>query len=367
MKQKIKVGIVSAPERPSDMIQSIMNTLATDCAMIDDQVTWKLSHVVDPLTGAAESASELLKQVYHLKVKHEWDFAISITDLPVFQCKHIVVASVNKKEHVAQMSIPALGWLPVKRRIKKSTLNLLKKLYDYQTSVLISRKDKKSVPKQPRHLKFPIRYKKHTNKSGQKYYDEQYIIASKPNGLMRLILGMTFLNHPLKIIATFKKIIAIAFTTGTFALIFPTVWKLGQIFSVYRLSLMMIVAIIGLVIWIIIAHQLWETRSSESNGRLRRLYNLTTTCTLFVDVLTYYAILFILFLMTSILLVPTEHFIETISYNGQVSYTQYMRVAWVVSSLTTIVSAMGAGLENEALVRKITYGYRQINRYENSK
>src|SRR5699024_9618296 len=161
-------------------------------------------------------------------------------------------------------------------------------------------------------------------------------------------------------------VIAIAFTTGAFALIFPTIWNLSQLFSVYRLSGMMIAAILGLVTWIIIAHHLWEHPSGKNRRNIRRLYNLATTLTLIIDVTTYYLFMFVLFLVACLVLIPIEYFQSIIDNYDDVGsiFISYLRIAWTAASISTIVSAIGAGLENEELVRDITYGYRQNRRYE---
>src|SRR5699024_7890691 len=79
--------------------------------------------------------------------------------------------------------------------------------------------------------------------------DVRFLVTPKIIGLLRLIIGMTFSNNPLKIMSAFKGVLAIAFATGAFALVFPTVWKLSHYFSAFRLTIIMLVAILGLAFW----------------------------------------------------------------------------------------------------------------------
>src|SRR5699024_2384046 len=112
--------------------------------------------------------------------------------------------------------------------------------------------------------------------------------------------------NPMKIMSSFKNIIAIAFTTGAFALIFPTIWNMGQILSFYRLSGIMLAAIFGLVAWIISAHNLLEYTSKRNNLNIRRFYNLSTTYTLIIDLIKYYLVLFCLFLTACFIFIPVH-------------------------------------------------------------
>lgn len=424
--QQIKVGIIAAPERAAEISHQISSKLADQLSScIDDKVNWHIETIIDPLTGAAEAAQDILYNANYIKQGKEWDYAICLTDLPIFYLNNVVAADISIHYKVAQISIPAYGWVPMKNRIKKTIIQLLSELYYHDTvdtpKLYNSVTTEKIAEKSITHLfkrQFPImpirrqenpditfksnfdfennEYRTANNTSHtQSHYnqnskqssehekadtindnniDVRFLIYPKLFGYMRLLLGMTFANNPLKIMSSFKNVIAIAFTTGAFALIFPTIWKLGQIFSFYRLTGMMFAAIFGLVGWIILAHNLWESPSSRNKVNIRRLYNITTTFTLLIDVVAYFTLLFILFFLACLLFIPIDYFESMIHDYNHISGTliNYMRVAWASASIATIVSAIGAGLENEELVRDITYGYRQkrryneLNKYKNS-
>lgn len=60
--------------------------------------------------------------------------------------------------------------------------------------------------------------------------------------MVRLVSGMTFANNPLNMMASLSNIVAIAFTTGAFGLIFTTMWQMVWnsqcgVYLVYRLLL----------------------------------------------------------------------------------------------------------------------------------
>lgn len=373
MANNIRIGIISAPELPSAIVQDIIDDLPRAFSQwLDDNVSWEVDSLVDPLTGAAENVNEILNKAIELKKEHDWTYAICLTDLPIFHKKSIVAADINMQSGIAQISLPSFGWLPMRKRIKKTMIHTTGELYhgasmDATTTTFTNdRKDQARNDFKNSNLlqkQFPISAVKR-QPSSTNHHAVRFIIIPKVNGQLRLLLGMTHANEPTTAMSAFKKIIAIAFTTGAFGLIFTTIWKLSTLLSVYRLTFLMIVAIAGMVGWIIAAHQLWERSDTKSEKRLRRLYNGTTVMTLTISVIIYYTVLFVIFLMAVLVLIPPDMLDTEANLPGTPNIGNYMRLAWLSSSISTIAGAIGAGLENEALVRDITYGYRQKRRYQ---
>lgn len=404
MTENLKVGIIAAPERAADIISRLIGRLPEKfSATIDNKIEWEVESVVDPLTGAAETAHDILYNAAAIKQHKGWDFAICVTDLPIFHNSKIVAADISFTYQVAQISLPSYGWPPMQKRINRTITRLVSEMHTYyqikqaqaegkQSRVQDRHKNVKKLNKQSFRQRFPIMFirrqsnpdipkAKNTkpshdaksdkrfdsdtdNESNSAHIDVRFLIYPKIIGLLRIMIGMTFANNPLKIMSSFKSVIAIAFTTGAFALIFPTIWVWGQTFSPTRLSFMMIAAILGLVVWLIAAHHLWENPSSKNKPPIRRLYNLATFSTLIIDVAAYYIVLYVLFFMAAAIFIPPDY-LETITpKNDTTTFISYMRVAWIEASIATIVSAMGAGLEDDQKIRNITYGYRQSFRYK---
>src|SRR5690625_1135092 len=84
----------------------------------------------------------------------------------------------------------------------------------------------------------------------------------------------------------------LAFGPGIYITIFPTPWELSTIYSVPRFILLTSFAVLGMVTWIIFAHNLWEKPTKKGDVRLRKLYNYTTITTLLVIILINYTVLF---------------------------------------------------------------------------
>lgn len=107
------------------------------------------------------------------------------------------------------------------------------------------------------------------------------------------------------------------------------------------------------------------TEKDKENSHLRRLYNTVTFFTLAVSVMLYYALLFLIFLVTVFLLIPKSMLESQLS--AEVGYMQFFYIAWTATSVSTIIGALGSALENEEVVLSATYGYRQRQRYEQMK
>ncbi|MFC0523211.1 5,10-methylene-tetrahydrofolate dehydrogenase [Pontibacillus salicampi] len=371
----VTIGIIPAPELPSEIAEKLIHKLPQEFnATIDQETTFDIALSIDPLTGAAENVEEILHKADDLKKKKEWDYAICLTDLPIFYEEDVVAADISVAQKVAQISIPAFGTMPVKHRIKKAIIQVMGEMY-FQTSPQEEAYGMKEGAKSPNlnrkpfqllKKQFPISPVRRIEPSEQtnQAIDIRFIVIPRINGKMRILLGMAHANRPWGIMPSFKKIIALAFATGAFGLIFPTLWQLSHLFTTLRLIILTIIAISGMVVWVMMAHNLWEKPGYRNKQRLRRLYNIATVITLTAAVSMYYAVLFTLFFIAVAVFIPPESFKESAYLTEPANINHYLRLSWLATSISTIAGALGAGLENEELVRNITYGYRQQRRYK---
>ncbi|QKY70712.1 hypothetical protein [Lentibacillus sp. CBA3610] len=183
-------------------------------------------------------------------------------------------------------------------------------------------------------------------------------------GRLKLLLGMTHANKPWSIIPSFKRVMAVAFATGAYGLIFPTLWRLSASYELSRFLILTLSAITGMIVWLIIAHKLWEKPSTKSHRKLRLLYNTATILTITVAVVVYYMMLMVLFLTAVAFIVPPDLFSEIAGLEDVAGFGYFIKLGWLVTSIATVAGAIGSGLESEKTARNIMYGYRQQQRYE---
>ena len=359
------VGLVVAPgvteHLAENLIQEMPKMLSTH---YDHQQEWIFDLVTDPLTGFAESVDEIFEKVADYHDKRQWDYVIAITDLPMFADKQVMALDINMENGAAIFSYPAFGWRPVKKRFKHAIYNIIQELNEaeqesrnYDNNNQIENSVKKQFPLSKIDKK--TIYMKETDS-----YHLRYLSSSRSRGMFRLVSGMTFANNPLNMMASLSNIVAIAFTTGAFGLVFTTMWQMAYNFSMWRLFGISIIAIIGMLIWIMMSHDLWEPVNKSNHKRITWLYNLTTIMTLIFAIIIYYIILYLLFLIAEIVLLPSGFLGQQVGLKGPAGIDLYLSIPWFAASISTVAGAIGAGLLNDELIKESTYGYRQRVRYE---
>ena len=255
MSEEKLIGLVVAPGVTEKLAQSLINDIPNILSEQDNhQRDWKVDLVVDPLTGFAESVEEIFKKIQDYHNKREWDYVVGITDLPMFYHQNVLALDINKKNGAAIFSYPAFGWRPVKNRFKHAIVTIINELH-YSERAHIGYDDNNRVKKEI-NKQFPFsRIEKtevHLKETGNNHL--RYLSNSRSLGIIRLVSGMTFANNPLNMMASLSNIVAIAFTTGAFGLIFSTMWNMGLDFSVWRLFGISIMAILGMLVWIMVSH-----------------------------------------------------------------------------------------------------------------
>lgn len=170
-------------------------------------------------------------------------------------------------------------------------------------------------------------------------------------------------NRPWNLSRNFNAVIAAAFGTGAFALIFPSIYHLTDHASLARMVVVTLLAMSAVLSWIIVSHDLWEPTGHKREALpLAALYNWITVLTLAVAILMAYCVLFAMLLAAAFLLVPPMH-LET-QPGHAVSFGFYPLLAWLATWVATVASALGSGLENDEEVREVTFGTRQQGRLE---
>jgi hypothetical protein len=184
--------------------------------------------------------------------------------------------------------------------------------------------------------------------------------APGPLGHLRLWSGMVLANRPWKMLPAFKGAIAAAFATGAYVLVITTLWLLADAVGFWRLFALMVAAVVAMVVWVIVAHHLWERPKDSEQRRWAPLYNGVSVLTVSTAVLLAYAILFALIFVAAWVFVPSGYFQSILKH--PVGLGEYLTLSWLGASLATVAGALGASLEDEETVREASYGYRQRRR-----
>lgn len=352
----ITVGLIPSPDMPNKLIDKVINQLEeTFKSNIDSNVDWHFEQEVTPMIGTSEHMDETLDLIKDKKNQNNWDYVICVTDLPSISGKKAVVCDINTDTHSAFLSLPALGVINLKKKLKSFLAFVLNYMYRKEDDVdLLKNKG----------FKF-AKISKVTPNEDNSTQTVRIIIESAAIGWIHIIAGMTYANEPWSAIGDFKKIISVSFATGTYVSIFSTPWDLSISYDYWRFILLTLLSLIGMTAWLIYSYKLWEHPSTKTQRIYRNAYNLTTFMTVGSITIFHYLLLFVLLGISALLFVPPELFTSWTSLNSiHPTFIDYVNLIWFITSLGFLAGALGSTVENAEKIRRVTYSYRQYYRYE---
>jgi hypothetical protein len=128
--------------------------------------------------------------------------------------------------------------------------------------------------------------------------------------------------------------------------------------------LLSVFSIVAMCVALIAAHDLWERARSHTPLARERviLFNLATTATIALGVLTLYVGGFVITAACGAALIPSRVLAAKVGH--PVDAGDYLQLAWFVASLATIGGALGSVTESDLTVRDATYRRRHDERTE---
>lgn len=348
----ITIGLVPSPGLPEDIADDIREDLASKLhEIVDSNVRWVVRVVPDPITGSDVETPDLLEELGELAHTDAWDFTIALTDLPVRRNNNVVIADASREQRAGWISIPALGPFMLRRKVRRITVQLVEDLY------LAPGADEDQEDDLPQ---AEVAGRGDTT-DAEEAIDVRYISKSKL-AIVRLLGGMVYANKPWTIIPSFKTTAVAAIGTGSFGIIFASVWELGEYSTTLRLIVLSLLAMSLLGGWIIVAHGLWQPQHGRSSRFLTALYNTTTVITIGTGVLVAHVMIYVVLLFEAVVFMPPmvlENRLEM-----PVNAVNYLTAAWVTTNVATLAGALGAGVEDTERVRESSFNWRMQRRFE---
>jgi hypothetical protein len=347
---EIVVGLVATPpDYPARVAERLTAELAGRLAQrVDADVRWTVregwGEVAPRRDGGVEA---LLDDVASRRTDGRWVVAICLTDLPLHAERVPLVAQASARRRVAMVSLPALG-LRQLRAVRAVVPDLVGQL-------LADASDERMPPAGLAPAELAGRVAAIRRVVGQGDAGELGYLAPRLTGRVRLLAGMVRANRPGRALLGLSKLLVGAFGTAAFALTTNTIWQMGDALGGLRLAVIMLVGLTALVTWLIVAHDLWEKPDRETPAELARMFNLGTILTLTLATAVSYLVLFAGTVLAGALLIDPSVLEQTLQ--RPVDVTDYLTLAWIISSLATVGGAIGSGLEDEETVRAAAYGY----------
>jgi hypothetical protein len=348
-----RVGLIAAPELPAELAVDLAEQLPDILGRHHDG-RWSVAVAEEPLLAGRDSVEQIFDVGCRARSAEGWDAAICLTDVPLRDGARPLVATVDRRDKVTVVNIPALGATLLKPRVRRAANALIGDIAD---EVLDGPNPLRA--RRPTEVLAPI----HRETSPDARADVRYVM---PAGLghVRLLSGMVRANRPWRAFSRLSSAVVAAFGTGAYALLSVTIWQLSGRLSWPRLGAIMACAVAAMVVWLIIGHDLWEKPRDGKRLKDAALYNAATALTLGIAVLCGYAALFVLLFGVAALLIEGGVFRSNAGHDAGIG--AYAALAWLGAAVGTVAGALGSKLESVDAVRRAAYGHNQCRRQEST-
>jgi hypothetical protein len=346
----IRVGVVNAPAISDELTTGLVDDIRAELEARFPDVGWAFQLLDDGLVEPPADDGEIVGAARQLLLTRAWDLVVVLTDLPLMVVRRPVVAHASPMYGVAVLSVPALGTLAVRRRLRDAVLRLIGALLgEARGSVADGRTDaarRRRISSRLRELGSEVEGQSPSLRFTTRVF----------TGHLRLLFGMVRANRPWQLAARLSRALTAAAAAGDFALVTSDIWRLASALGWQRLTVVSVGSVVAIGVTLIVGAGLWERVADRRTRQQIVLFNIATTATVAIGVAAFYAALFVLSLLAGLLLVAPSLLAAAISH--PVTIGDYLAVAWLTSSLATVGGALGAGLESDEAVRRAAYTYR---------
>jgi hypothetical protein len=348
----IRLGLIATPGVAHDLARDLASKLPQALrSQTSSAVEWEVSVVADAFAADARlSGVAMIDRARERMQREGWHLAVCLTDLPLRNGRRPVIADASAMHGIAILSLPALGAARLRRRALETILQLLDGLMAEPLVTAAERGNRRRRDRVDRRLADVA-----ATASSPDAEDVRYV-AGVLRGNVRLLLGMVAANQPWRLAVGLSRGLAAALGAAAFSLVTSDIWRLADSLRPLQLVGLTVVSVAATVVTLVVAHELWEHGGDGLRREQAVLFNAATTITVVLGVLVLYAALFAIAFAGAWLVVANGLLAKTLGHPPIPS--DYLRLAWLVSSLSMVGGALGGGLESDETVRQAAYGYR---------
>jgi hypothetical protein len=347
----VKLGLVVSPAIDRKVAEGLRDELSDGLAERYPEVEWEIDLARDPLVTPPVPLTELISAARDRLLAEGWDLTVEVTELPLRLSRRPLLSHASRTHGVALVSLPALGVLQRRRRLNGVVADAV--------GALVGDPPERGRGRRSRAGRLGVKRRltelaADTDDSS----DSQNVIflARVLSGNVRLLAGMVGANHPWRLASRLWRAMLGALAAVVFALVTSDVWRIATGLDPIRLALPTLGSITAGTVALIVGHQLWESRRDARVREQVALFNLATTATVVFGVSVLYLAIFVASLGGALLLIESSLFAQAVGH--PVDAGDYLRLAWLTSSLGTIGGALGATLETDEAVREAAYPYQ---------
>jgi hypothetical protein len=347
------LGLLADPGSPAEIAYKVADDLFEVSSVHHDAMGWRVRIDVRTLPPLTEGYDELLAVAKRCIHEEGWDGVVCFTDSPLRDGRYALVADLLREARVAVLSLPAFGALRLRRDVGAVAAELTQEL----TEPSDRHQSRDGEQRQSGSATKSRRFRRVLAPD-----PDVTVRITASHAPMRLLVGLVRANQPWRLLGGLKGALAAALATSAYVLINPSVWQFADQVSGFKLVLMTVFAITGMVAWLVAAHSLWERPADPVQRSRVRLFNASTLLTLLIGVACGYVLLLAMNLLAEVFLIDPGFLQATLRHPTGLS--DYWAIAWFTSSVAVVAGAVGSGFEDETAVRRAAYSRREWERRE---
>lgn len=334
----LDVGLVVSPGALTSV--SLASDVTAALAAQYPQVGWNLVVVEDRLAEPPVTPLDLMEAARDRMLDEDWDLVLVLTDLPLKDGRRVVQTQLSPVHGVGLVVVPALGVVQVVTKVRAACVRLVEELLDFDdddTSDDIARRARQRAEDvEGRDDEGPVQF-----------------AARVLGGNVGVLLGLVRANRPLTLALRLSQLIAVTAAAGALMLITPDIWVLATNYGPWRLGLLSVIAVVSVTVSLIVGAKLWERPRRKAEREQVTLFNVATALTMTIGVSVFYLAVFLLALAAAFLLLDGRSFAQLSEQSWSVA--KIIEIAWMTASLATLGGAVGAGLEEDDIIRAAAY------------
>lgn len=342
----VRLGVVVSPQLSELLGDGLLHldTVLRDTLGGD---AWDVAVVTDAVADRGPGALDVLEAARDRLLDEDWDLAVVLTSVPLLDGRRAVVTQTAPVHGVGVVSVPALGAVHVRSRTRRAVTRLVGELVD----VRVAREagDRPDADAQ----RVRGRLRQLTADDDAAAPGGVRLAARVLGGNAGLLVAMVRANRPWRLLAPLSRALTAAGAAALLALVTTDLWLLADAFGGGRLLLLAVLSVLAVSVALVAGAHLWERPRRSRERRQVMLFNLATAGTVLVGVLVLHLALLVLALLGAALLVDAGVLAGVLGREPDGG--TWWRLAWLTASLATVAGAVGAGLEDDDVVRAAAY------------
>ena len=352
--QAIVIGLLAAHD-DRDLADALADDLPPALRdQVGDGTRWATEVcAVDPADATA-SAPELVDAVRQQLLDGGWQLGIGLTTLPLRVARRPVAAHISASHGVGLVSVPALGAVHRRERLRDATAEIVAGLLGESGTDAGGARGREG-----RRAAYggAQRRARRAGCDGRRRTPRDVALRRLRGARQSPAAVRDDRREPpdTRVMSRLSRSATAALGTGAYALSSSNIWTLADESSWPRLLAVALLSVAIILVALVVAHGLWERRRDAAARERVALFNIVTTVTLAIGVASLYLALFIIMTLAAAIVIPPAAFDHQVGHPPE-RVGDMARLGWLVASIATVGGALGSLLESDSAIREAISG-----------